>query len=55
VWARVGGWLEALDLPFEMEPALDRCLPAQGRDCAYTLTLKPKDEWVAATAAVGES
>jgi hypothetical protein len=40
VWARVSGWLEALDLQYELDPALGKCLMAQGRDCAYTVSLR---------------
>lgn len=39
IFARVTGWLDALGLACEMNPPLGRCLKAQGRDCAYTITL----------------
>ncbi len=37
---RVQGWLEGLGLPYEMTPALGKCLKAQGQECAYAFTLK---------------
>jgi hypothetical protein len=39
IFARVTGWLEALNLPYEIEPKLGRCLKAQEKECLYTLTL----------------
>jgi len=40
IFARVAGWWEAFDLPYEMEPPLGRCLKAQGRECAHTFRLR---------------
>jgi hypothetical protein len=39
IFARIQGWLDALGLAYEMSPALGKCLKAQGRDCAFTLTI----------------
>lgn len=52
VWARVTGWLEALDLDYELSPALGKCLIAQGRECAYSVSLKLNEELVSPGAAV---
>lgn len=41
IFERVAGWLDALGVPHELAPALGRCLKAQGRECAYTITLSP--------------
>jgi len=40
IFARITGWLDALDLNYEMTPSLGKCLKAQGRECIHTLTLK---------------
>lgn len=42
IFARVTGWLEALDLKYEMTPSLGKCLKAQGHECVYTLSLRPE-------------
>lgn len=39
IFARVTGWLDALGLPYEIEPKLGRCLKARGEECAYTISL----------------
>ena len=39
IFARVTGLLEGLNLSYEIEPKLGRCLKAQGKECLYTLTL----------------
>jgi len=39
IFARVTGWLEALNLPYEIEPKLGRCLKAQEKECRYTISL----------------
>lgn len=39
IFERVAGWLEAVGLPHEMSPPLGKCLKAQGRACAYTVSL----------------
>lgn len=49
VWARVSGWLEALDLQYELDPALGKCLMAQGRECAYTVSLREASQSAAAS------
>lgn len=40
IFARLTGWLEALDLLYETNPALGRCLMVQGQHCRYTIGLK---------------
>jgi len=50
IFARVGGWLEAFDLEYDMSPSLGRCLKAQGQECSRTLRLSV--EPVAAAARV---
>ena len=40
---RVQGWLEGLELQYEMTPALGKCLKAQGQECAYAFKLKGPD------------
>ncbi len=42
VFARVGGWLDGLGLSYEMGPPPGPCLKAQGRECAYAITLAPR-------------
>lgn len=39
IFARVTGWIEALGLPYEIEPKLGNCLKARGEECAYTMSL----------------
>lgn len=39
IFARVTGWLEALSLPYEIEPKLGRCLKGRGEECLYTISL----------------
>ncbi len=41
IFERVAGWLDALGIPHDLDPALGKCLKVQGRDCAYTITLRP--------------
>ena len=41
IFERVAGWLDGLGVPHELSPPLGRCLKAQGRECAYTITLRP--------------
>ncbi len=41
IFPRVEGWLEALGLEHELTPPLGKCLKAQGKDCAYTIRLRP--------------
>lgn len=41
IFERVAGWLDGLGLAHELSPPLGKCLKAQGRDCAYTITLSP--------------
>jgi hypothetical protein len=38
IFARVTGWPEALNLSYEIQPKLGRCLKGMGEECAYTLT-----------------
>jgi hypothetical protein len=40
VFARITGWLDALGQTHEMNPALGKCLKAQGEECGYTITLR---------------
>lgn len=35
IFARIEGWLEALETDYEMTPALGRCLKAQGLECVH--------------------
>ncbi len=44
IFARITGWLDALGLAYELSPPLGPCLKAQGRECAYTITLALKPE-----------
>jgi hypothetical protein len=39
IFARVTGWIEAMNLPYELEPNLGRFLKAGGMECAYTISL----------------
>jgi hypothetical protein len=39
IFARVAGWWEAFELPFEMAPPLGRCLKALGQECAFTFSV----------------
>jgi hypothetical protein len=41
IFERLAGWLDALGVAHDLDPALGRCLKVQGRDCAYTITLRP--------------
>lgn len=36
IFGRVAGWWDAFGLPYGLEPAPERCLKVQGRECAYT-------------------
>lgn len=40
IFARIEGWLEALETDYEMTPALGRCLKAQGLDCVHDFRVK---------------
>ncbi len=40
IFARVTGWMEALDLRYEMTPSLGKCQKVEGRECVYAF--KPK-------------
>lgn len=40
IFARVEGWLEALETDYEMTPALGRCLKAQGEACVHAFRVK---------------
>lgn len=42
VFARVTGWLDALGLPHETDPAPGRCLTAHGQACVYAITVVPE-------------
>ncbi len=37
---RLSGWLEAMGLKWEFDPPIGLCLPNQGRDCRFTVTIK---------------
>ncbi|OGO53081.1 MAG: hypothetical protein A2148_05050 [Chloroflexi bacterium RBG_16_68_14] len=39
IFARSTGWLDALDLTYELTPPLGKCPKAQGQECVYTLSL----------------
>ena len=39
IFTRITGWLDGLGLGYDTSPALGTCLKAQGRACAYTITL----------------
>ncbi len=41
IFARITGWLDALDLPHELAPTTEACLAAQGAECVHTVTLVP--------------
>ena len=41
VWARLTGWMEALELDYSVNPTLGKCLMAQGEACIYRVTLSP--------------
>ena len=43
IFARITGWLEALELRYEMNPPYGRCLKAQGRECAYDFKIQIGD------------
>jgi len=40
IFARVTGWLDALDLQYDMTPSLGRCLKARGQECIYMVRLQ---------------
>ena len=44
IFARITGWLDALDLTYELSPPLGQCLKAQGRECGYNLSLAIRPE-----------
>lgn len=37
IFARVTGWFDALNLAYEIAPALGKCLQAQNTECIYTI------------------
>lgn len=39
IFARVTGWLEALNLVYEVMPGLDACLMCQGKRCVHRIAL----------------
>jgi hypothetical protein len=39
IFARVEGWLDALDLRYEMTPPLTGCLMAQGKPCSHRIAI----------------
>lgn len=41
IFARMTGWLDALDLTYELTPSTDECLEVRGADCAHTITIQP--------------
>ena len=41
IFERVAGWLDGLGPAHGLSPPLGKGLKAQGRDCAYTITLSP--------------
>lgn len=48
IFARVTGWLDALELAYETCPSLGRCLKARGGECIYTMTLaRPPNPYAA--------
>jgi hypothetical protein len=40
---RLQGWLDFTELGCEMSPEVGKCLKAQGTECAYSITLRPKN------------
>lgn len=42
IFARITGWLDALDLAYKTNPSLGKCLKARGWECIYTVTLLDK-------------
>jgi hypothetical protein len=40
IFARVTGWLDALNLAYEMRPSLGKCLKAQGEECIYAISIR---------------
>jgi hypothetical protein len=44
IFARVAGWLDATGLPYELQPALGKCLKAQGHECVYSITVRPAEQ-----------
>ncbi len=42
IFARVTGWLEALDVHYEMTPALGACMKVQGRACVYKFRVQAR-------------
>lgn len=41
IFARVGGWLDAFGISYEISPPLAGCLMAQGRACTHVFCLAP--------------
>ncbi len=39
IFARLTGWLDALNLAYEMHSSLGKCLKAQGQECLYTISI----------------
>jgi hypothetical protein len=40
---RVMGWIEELGIDYELLPAPEKCLRAQGRECLYSFRIKTSD------------
>lgn len=40
IFSRIGGWLDAFDISYEISPPLGKCQKAQGGECAYTFHLQ---------------
>jgi hypothetical protein len=40
IFARVGGWFEALEADYEMTPPLEKCLKARGQPCVHAFRIK---------------
>jgi len=40
IFARITGWLDALDLTYELSPSTEECLHARGQECIHTVTLE---------------
>lgn len=38
---RVLGWFDILDVDWEMSPEVGKCLKAEGKECAYSITITP--------------
>ena len=40
IFARIQGWIDALDLKHELQPPLGRCMKVLGKTCFYTITIR---------------